>query len=229
MTTTVIETTPAAANGAEVFIPLNKLKKHPKNARKTPHSEASIEAKAASIHAKGILQNLVVEPEFDVSGEPTGFYLVAIGEGRRLAQLLRVKRKQIKKTDPIRCVVDTENDPAEISLDENVTRENLHPADEYERFRELSETRGWGAEEIAARFGVTAHVVRQRMRLYSTGLSSRSWTGSPPRFRRRAGNGRVSISTIPTPTASAGTIRSRWSFRRRTRPHAKPRRRNMMP
>jgi ParB family transcriptional regulator, chromosome partitioning protein len=52
-------------NGAEIFIPLSKLKKSPKNARKTPHSEAAIEAYAASIAAKGILQNLVVEPEFD--------------------------------------------------------------------------------------------------------------------------------------------------------------------
>ncbi len=166
MTTIAIETTATPAeNGAEVFIPLNKLKKHPDNARKTPHSEASIEAKAASIHAKGILQNLVVEPELDAEGAATGFYLVSIGEGRRLAQLLRVKRKQIKKTEPIRCVIDTVNDASEISLDENVTREDLSPADQFERFRELAETRGWGAEEIAARFGVTAHVVRQRMRL----------------------------------------------------------------
>ena len=45
-------------NGTEVFIPLNKLKKSPKNARKTPHSEAAIEAYAASIAAKGILQTL---------------------------------------------------------------------------------------------------------------------------------------------------------------------------
>ena len=125
MTTAVIETTatPAAVNGAEVFIPLNKLKKSDRNARKTPHSEASIEAKAASIHAKGILQNLVVAPELDADGAETGFYFVTIGEGRRLAQLLRVKRKQIKKTEPIRCVIDTQNDPTEISLDENVTRE----------------------------------------------------------------------------------------------------------
>jgi DNA-binding transcriptional LysR family regulator len=36
-------------SGTEVFIPLNKLKKSPKNARKTPHSEAAIEAYAASI------------------------------------------------------------------------------------------------------------------------------------------------------------------------------------
>jgi ParB family chromosome partitioning protein len=163
--TTNANSAPAIENGASVFIPLNKLKKHRKNARKTPHSEASIEAKAASIAAKGILQNLVVEPELDGEGQPTGCYLVSIGEGRRLAQLLRVKRKQIKKTEPIRCVIDTANDPAEISLDENVTREDLHPADQFERFRELAEDRGWGAEEIAARFGVTAHVVKQRMRL----------------------------------------------------------------
>lgn len=163
--TTTANTIPTAEHGATVFIPLNKLKKHPRNARKTPHSEASIEAKAASIAAKGILQNLVVEPELDAASEPTGFYLVSIGEGRRLAQMLRVKRKEIKKTEAIRCVIDTANDAAEISLDENVTREDLHPADQFERFRELSENRGWGAEEIAARFGVTAHVVKQRMRL----------------------------------------------------------------
>ena len=163
--TTNANTAPVIDNGATVFIPLNKLKKHPKNARKTPHSEASIEAKAASIAAKGILQNLVVEPERDAEGEPTGFYLVTIGEGRRLAQLLRVKRKEIKKTEPIRCVIDTVNDPAEISLDENVSREDLSPADQFERFRELEDNRGWGAEEIAARFGVTAHVVKQRLRL----------------------------------------------------------------
>ncbi|WP_338834499.1 ParB/RepB/Spo0J family partition protein [Bradyrhizobium septentrionale] len=153
-----------AANGTEIFIPLNKLKKSTKNARKTPHSEASIEAYAASIAAKGILQNLVVEPELS-DGVASGFYFVTIGEGRRLAQLLRVKRKEIKKTEPIRCVIDTANDAFEISLDENVTRENMHPADQFEAFKKLADERGFGAEEIAARFGVTPHVVRQRLRL----------------------------------------------------------------
>ncbi|WP_456749551.1 ParB/RepB/Spo0J family partition protein [Bradyrhizobium sp. USDA 4461] len=152
-------------DGTEVRIPLGKLKKSPKNARKTPHSEAAIEALAASIAAKGILQNLVVEPEVDDEGAATGFFCVTIGEGRRLAQLLRVKRKEIKKNEPIRCVIDTANDPHEISLDENVTRERMHPADEFEAFRKLADERGLGAEEIAARFGVTAHVVRQRLRL----------------------------------------------------------------
>lgn len=86
-----------AEHGETVFIPLNKLKKHPQNARNTPHSEASIEAKAASIAAKGILQNLVVEPELDAEGEPTGCFFVSVGEGRRLAQLLRAKRSSIGK------------------------------------------------------------------------------------------------------------------------------------
>jgi ParB family chromosome partitioning protein len=162
---TSAKTATASESGTEVFIPLNKLKKSPRNARKTPHTEAIIEAYAASIAAKGILQNLVVEPELDGEGTETGFYLVSIGEGRRLAQLLRVKRKQVKKTEPIRCVVDTVNDAHEISLDENITREAMHPADQFEAFRELHEERGWGAEEIAARFGITAHVVRQRLRL----------------------------------------------------------------
>lgn len=152
-------------SGVEIFVPLNKLKKSPKNARKVPHSEATIEALAGSIQHKGMIQNLVIEPEVKEDGTPTGAYLVTAGEGRRLAQLLRAKRKQIKKTHPIRCWLDTENDPAEVSLDENVTREAMHPADQFERFHELSETKGWGAEEIGARFGVSASVVKQRLRL----------------------------------------------------------------
>jgi ParB family transcriptional regulator, chromosome partitioning protein len=154
-----------ATSVSETYIPLSKLKKSPKNARKMPHSEAAIEGYASSIAAKGILQNLVVEPELEAEGVATGFYFVTIGEGRRLAQLLRVKRKEIKKTEPIRCIIDTVNDPHAISLDENVTRENMHPADQFEAFKKLADEGELGAEEIAARFGVTPNVVRQRLRL----------------------------------------------------------------
>ncbi|MFC3070486.1 ParB/RepB/Spo0J family partition protein [Phenylobacterium soli] len=152
-------------SGAMIEVPLNKLKTSPRNARKTPHSEAAIEALAASIAAKGLLQAPVVEPELDAAGAPTGCYLVTIGEGRRRALRLRAQRKEIRKTEPVRCVVDTAHDPHEISLDENVTRSDMHPADQFEAFRELAERRGFGPEEIAARFGVSAHVVRQRLRL----------------------------------------------------------------
>ncbi|WP_312162738.1 ParB/RepB/Spo0J family partition protein [Phenylobacterium sp.] len=152
-------------DGDVIDVPLNRLKKSPRNARRVPHAPAEIEALAASIGAKRMLHPLVVEPETDAAGAVTGGYLVTIGEGRRLALLLRAKRKQIKKTQPVRCVVDLTNDPHEISLDENVTRFRMHPADEFEAFREQAERRGLGAEEIGARFGVSAQVVRQRLRL----------------------------------------------------------------
>ena len=82
-------------SGAEIEIPLNKLKKSPRNARKTAHSPEAVEALAASIAAKRLLQKPVVEPERDASGAMTGFWLVTIGEGRRLALRLLAQRKQI--------------------------------------------------------------------------------------------------------------------------------------
>jgi ParB family chromosome partitioning protein len=82
--------------GAEIFVPLSKLKKCPKRARKVPHTETAIATLAASIANKGMLQNLVVEPEVDDDGAATGFYLVTIGEDRRLAQLPRVQRTRYR-------------------------------------------------------------------------------------------------------------------------------------
>ena len=175
MTAQAIETTPTAptgggaipAHGAEVAVPLNRLKASPRNARKTPHGAATIEALAASIRAKGVLQPPVVEIERDGEGALTGNYLVTIGEGRRQALRLLAKRKAIKRTHPVRVIVDADNDAHEISLDENVTREAMHPADQFEAFRRLADEKGYGPEEIGARFGVSAHVVRQRLRLGS--------------------------------------------------------------
>jgi ParB family chromosome partitioning protein len=148
-----------------VFVPLSRLKKSPKNVRKLPHTNADIKAMAASIAAVGMLQYPVVEPELGPRGKPTGDYLVNAGEGRRLAQLLRVKRKQIASNEPIRCILDTEHSATEISLAENAVRSNMHPADQYEAFAKLHSEEGKSAEDIAARFGVTAAVVRQRLKL----------------------------------------------------------------
>jgi ParB family chromosome partitioning protein len=152
-------------SGSEIFVPLNMLKKSPRNVRKVEHTAAEVEGLAASIAANGMLQNLVVEPELDGEGRETGHYFVTIGEGRRLAQLLRAKRRQITKTDLIRCVLDTEHDAHEISLAENVIRSSMHPADEFEAFALLHTEKGMAADDIAARFGVTPAVVRQRLKL----------------------------------------------------------------
>jgi ParB family chromosome partitioning protein len=146
-------------------IALNKLKASPRNARRVGHSAEDIEARAASIRFKGLLQPLVVEPEIKEGGQESGYYLVTIGEGRRQALRLLAKRKLLSKTEPVRCVVDTTNDPAEISLDENISRRDMHPADQFEAFKDLADRKGYGVEEIAARSGVSPQIVRQRLRL----------------------------------------------------------------
>jgi ParB family transcriptional regulator, chromosome partitioning protein len=148
-----------------LFVPLNRLKRSSKNVRKVPHTKADIKVFAASIAALGMLQYPVVEPEIGPRGKPTGHYLVNAGEGRRLAQLLRAKRKEIKTDEPIRCILDTEHSATEISLAENAIRTDMHPADQYEAFAKLHGEEGMSAEDITARFGVTAAVVRQRLKL----------------------------------------------------------------
>lgn len=145
-------------------IPLNRLKASPKNVRRVGHSAEVIAARAASIRHKGVLQPLVVEPEIK-AGRETGYYLVSAGEGRRQALRLLAKRKALATGALVRCVVDTVNDPAEVSMDENLSREPMHPADQFEAFRDLAERKGYGAEEIAARFGIKPDTVRQRLRL----------------------------------------------------------------
>jgi ParB family chromosome partitioning protein len=145
-------------------IPLNKLKKSPKNVRTTPHTTEHIEALAASIKALGMRQMPNVEPECTDKGRPTGFWLVNIGEGRRLAQLLRVKRKEIKNTEPILCLVDSASDGREISLAENAIRAPMHPADQFIAFRELVDS-GKPVEDVAAHFSVSPQVVARRLKL----------------------------------------------------------------
>jgi ParB family transcriptional regulator, chromosome partitioning protein len=44
------------ANTDILFVPLDKLKKSPKNVRQVPHAKADIQALAASIAALGMLQ-----------------------------------------------------------------------------------------------------------------------------------------------------------------------------
>ena len=59
--------------------------------------------------------------------------------------------------------LDVEN-PAEISLAENEIRQAMHPADQFDAFKALADQK-MSDEDIAARFGVTVQVVRQRLKL----------------------------------------------------------------
>jgi ParB family transcriptional regulator, chromosome partitioning protein len=146
------------------YIPLNALKKSPRNVRQVAHNKKHIEALAISIQAHGPIQDPVVETERDQEGKPTGFFLVTAGEGRRLAHLLRVKRKRIKADHPIRCTVDDEHNPQAISLAENVLHESMHPADQFVAFKALVDS-GQPIEDVAAQYSVTPLVVQRRLKL----------------------------------------------------------------
>jgi ParB family chromosome partitioning protein len=146
------------------YIPLNKLKKSPRNVRQVAHSKQHIEALATSIQTHGPLQDPVVATERDDDGRPTGCYLVTIGEGRRLAHLARVKRKWIRSDHPIRCKVDDEHNPVALSLAENVLHESMHPADQFVAFKVLVDS-GQSVEDVAAQYSVTPLVVQRRLKL----------------------------------------------------------------
>lgn len=145
-------------------IPLSKLGPSAANVRRT-NREAQIEELAASIAAHGLLQNLTVRPVLDSEGGETGKFEVVAG-GRRLAALkLLAKRKALAKNVAIPCRVLDAGRAEEVSLAENITQCPMHPADQYEAFARLVTGHGMAAEDIAARFGVTETVVKQRMKL----------------------------------------------------------------
>jgi ParB family transcriptional regulator, chromosome partitioning protein len=140
-----------------VNIPLNKLAPFVGNVRKT-RSKIFITGLAASLKEHGLQQNLVVK-------EDGKRFLVVAGGNRLLAFRQLAENGDIKATHPVPCKIATGDlDPIEISLLENVLREDMHPADEFEAFRDLVD-KGVPVPDIAARFGVSDTVVKQRLKL----------------------------------------------------------------
>lgn len=138
-------------------IPLNKLAPFAGNVRKT-QNKGFIDELAASIKAHGLQQNLVVKKD--------GKKFAVVAGGQRLKALLQlVKTGDISPTYPVPCkIVGGDIDASEISLVENVMRDDMHPADEFEAFRDLID-KGVPIADIAARFGVSETVVMQRLKL----------------------------------------------------------------
>lgn len=151
-----------AADNPVFLVPLSKLVPSPDNVRRTGR-ETGIAELAASIAAHSLLQNLTVTPVLDAEGNETGKFAVVAGQRRLAALKLLAKQKRILKTYPVPCARVTA-DIEEVSLAENALQVPMHPADQYEAFARLNE-RGLAAEDIAARFGVTPAVVKQRLRL----------------------------------------------------------------
>jgi ParB family chromosome partitioning protein len=139
-------------------IPLNKLVPWDGNVRKTGARDG-IEELTASIAAHGVLQSLVVRKA------TRGKYAIVAGQRRFLALSALAKNGTIDNDTPVPChILAASTDAKEISLTENTVRAPMHPADQFEAFRDLIDA-GSAPADIAARFGITEAAVKQRLRL----------------------------------------------------------------
>ena len=121
-----------------------------------------IETLAANIHARGLIEPLIVKRDGPADAGPTA-YLVSDGN-RRLAALHMIFGDS--SDELIECKVRDVDDAGafEDSLTAAVLAHQLHPVDQYEAFARL-ETDGTSNEEIARRFGMTEKQVRQALAL----------------------------------------------------------------
>lgn len=141
------------------LVPLTQLRSRPSKRNVRKSRRTSIPELAASILRVGLLQNLTVVVSVD------GQHYEVVAGGRRLAALkLLAKRRRIAKDYQVPCLLVADASARTASLTENVQREAMHPADQFEAFAALV-AEGRPVEDIAADFGVTPLVVQRRLKL----------------------------------------------------------------
>ena len=140
-----------------LLVPLSQLRPSRRNVRKS--AGQSIDPLASSIERVGLLQNLTVILASD------GEHYEVVAGGRRLAALkLLAKKRRIAKDWQVPCLLVADASARTVSLTENVQREAMHPADQFEAFAALL-AEGRPIEDIAADFAVTPLVVQRRLKL----------------------------------------------------------------
>jgi ParB family chromosome partitioning protein len=141
-----------------ITVPLEKLRLSSRNARKTGGDDVA--DMAASIASGGLLQNLVV-----IDG-PDGFEVIA--GGRRLKALQQLAKEgrlpQDLLTDGVPCRRLTYEEAIEASTAENTIRVPMHPADQFDAFKAMTDG-GRSITDVAAHFSITETVVKQRLKL----------------------------------------------------------------
>ncbi|RIK59427.1 MAG: hypothetical protein DCC64_15880 [Planctomycetota bacterium] len=130
----------------------------PGNVRRTD-ADTGIGELAASIASHGLLNPLLVRKD------KRGKFAVIAGQRRLLALQRLAAQERIDANSPIECrFAGDEVSAAELSLAENVVRVAMHPADEFEAFRDLID-KGETLADVATRFGVSERTVEKRLRL----------------------------------------------------------------
>jgi len=142
-----------------ILVPLSQLlpRRSKRNARTTPR--LSIPELAASICRVGLLQNLVV-----ILAAHDEQYEVVAGDRRLTALKLLAKKRRVAADYEIPCLLVADSSARTVSLAENLLREQMHPADQFEAFAALVKE-GRPIEDIAADFGVSPLVAQRRLKL----------------------------------------------------------------
>jgi ParB family chromosome partitioning protein len=142
-----------APGSGEVTIPLDKLAPNPDQPRKKFNQEELREL-ADSIKEHGVIQPIIAEEAGD------GTYIIIAGERRARAAKLAGLHEI-----PAILRTYTGEKRMEVSLIENIQRENLNPIEEAAAYKRLMDFADLSQEEAAARVGKTRSTVANALRL----------------------------------------------------------------
>jgi ParB family chromosome partitioning protein len=149
-----IATTPAAAEHPVTLVALEDIDKNPYQTRYV-FKEDALEELAKSIKENGIVQPIVVRPS-----EQPGQYVLVLGERR-----LRAAKMAGLHTIPAIVRRVSLQQAAEMTVLENIQRQDLSPLEQAEAFRVLSQQFKLTQAQIAERIGVSRETVANYMRL----------------------------------------------------------------
>lgn len=137
-------------------IPIERITPNPDQPRKYFEREAMRDL-TESVRAHGVLQPLFVRQK---NRSKDTEYLLVAGERRYRA----AKEAGLAKVPAIILDVD-EATASEISLIENIQREDLSPAEEAKSYESLMKTFSWTQEELAKKLGKSRSYVANTLRL----------------------------------------------------------------
>ena len=137
-----------------VHLPLELILKNPYQTRSV-FDEGTLQELRDSIKEHGVVQPVVVRP-----AEEEGRYILVLGERR-----LRASRMAGMETIPALVRRLSPQQAAEMTVLENVVREDLNPIDQAQAFRVLSQEFKLTQVQIAQRIGVSRESVANYMRL----------------------------------------------------------------
>ena len=139
-------------SGNKLFIPLNKIKNNADQPRKSFDNEKIAEL-AESIKHHGIIQPLILMKENDD-------YVIIAGERRwRAAKMVGLKEV------PAIIMDVTDKEVLELSLIENIQRQDLNPLEEALAYKKLIDNFKFTQEELSKRIGKSRTAITNCMRL----------------------------------------------------------------